>query len=92
MHFDFITRDANDAESDVLYSLSTVCHNVSYPLKEEPLHLEFHPVNTSAVNSVRIWIMDVQNAILNLNGLAVALSLMITLSSAIPDSASLHPT
>ena len=76
IHCDLITRQENDVESDVLYSLSTVGRNVSYPFKEEPLRVEFHPVNKSRIDSVRIRITDERNNILDLNGLDVALSLM----------------
>ena len=64
-------------ESDVLYSLSTVGRNVSYPFKEEPLRLEYQPVNKSTINSVRIRITDGRNNILDLKRLDVALNIMI---------------
>ena len=60
-----------------MYSLSTVGRNVSYPFQEEPLRLEFHPVNKSRIDSVRIGITNGRNNLLDLNGLDVALSLMI---------------
>ena len=45
LHYDLISRRANDVENDVLYSFSTTDLQVSYPFKEEPRRLECHPVN-----------------------------------------------
>ena len=39
---DLITRAANNVESDVLYSLSIIGRQVSYPFNEEPYRLEWH--------------------------------------------------
>ena len=77
LHCDLITRAANDVESDVLYSLSIIGRQVSYPFNEEPYRLEWHPVNKSQIDSIRVWVTDGRNNLLNLNGIDVALSLMI---------------
>jgi len=78
LHCDLITRRANDVESDVSYSFSTTGLQVSYPFQKEPYRLECHPVNKKTLNrSVRIWVTDVRNNILDLNGVDVALSIMI---------------
>ena len=45
IHSDLVTRAVNDVASDVLDSLSTVDLRVSYPFKESPRRLEYHPVN-----------------------------------------------
>ena len=56
LHCDLISWQAHDVPSDVLYSVSTSGLRVSYPFKEEPYRLEWHPVNTSMINSIRIWV------------------------------------
>ena len=55
---DLIRRRANDVPSDVLYSFSTTGLQVSYPFQKEPYRLEWHPVNKSEINSIRIWVTD----------------------------------
>ena len=72
-----ITRQANDVGSNVLFSFSTVNLQVSYPFKKEPYRLEWHPVNKSQINAIRIWVSDGRDNILDLNGLDVAVSTMI---------------
>ena len=54
LHCDLISRRANDVPSDVLYSFSTTGLQVSYPFQKEPYRLEWHPVNKSEINSIRI--------------------------------------
>ena len=77
LHCDLITRRANDAPSDVLYSFSTTGLQVSYPFQKEPYRLEWHPVNKSEINAIRIWVTDGRNNLLDLNGIDVAVSIMI---------------
>ena len=54
LHCDVISRRANDVPSDFLYSFSTTGLQVSYPFQKEPYRLEWHPVNKSEINSIRI--------------------------------------
>ena len=70
LHCDLITRRANDVPSGVLYSFSTTRLQVSYPF-------EWHPVNKSEINAIRIWVTDGRNNLLDLNGIDVAVSMMI---------------
>jgi len=77
LHCDLISRRANDVENDVLYSFSTTGLQVSYPFKEEPRRLECHPVNKTLIHSVRVWVTDGRNNTLDLNGVDIALSIMI---------------
>ena len=76
-HCDVITRQANDVPSDVLYSFSTTGLQVSYPFQKEPYRLEWHPVNKSEINTIRLWVSDGRNNILDLNGIDVAVNIMI---------------
>ena len=77
IHCDLISRRMNDIENDVLYTFSTTNLQVSYPFEKEPYRLECHPVNRTLINSVRVWITDGRNNILELNGLEMALTVMI---------------
>ena len=77
LHCDLITRRANDVPSDVLYSFSTTGLQVSYPFQKEPYRLEWHPVNKSEINAIRIWVTDGRNNLLDLNGIDVAVSITI---------------
>jgi len=76
LHCDLITRRTNNVPSDVLYSFSTVDLQVSYPFRKEPRRLEWQPVNKSFINSIRVWVTDGRNNILDLNGTDVAITLM----------------
>ena len=77
LHCDLISRRAKNVSSDVLYSFSTADLRVSYPFRKEPRRLEWQPVNTSDINSIRVWVTDGRNNILDLNGTDVAISLII---------------
>ena len=77
LHCDLITRAANDVESGVLYRLSIIGRQLSYPFNEEPYRLEWHPVNKSQIDSIRVCVKDGRNKRLDLNGIDVASSLRI---------------
>ena len=72
----YLTPSKN-VSSDVLYSFSTSDLRVSYPFRKEPRRLEWQPVNTSDINSLRVWVTDGRNNILDLNGTDIAISLKI---------------
>ena len=76
-HCDLISRRANDVPSDALYSFSTTGLQVSYPFQKEPYRLEWHPVNKREINSIRIWVTVGRDNPLDLNGIDVAVSIMI---------------
>ena len=77
LHCDLISRRVNDVPSDVLYSFSTTGLQVSSSFQKEPYRLEWHPVNKSEINSIRIWVTDGRDNPLDLNGIDVAVSIMI---------------
>ena len=77
LHCDLISRRVNDVQNDVLYSFSTTNLQVSYPFEKEPRRLQYHPVNKTRIDSVRVWVTDGRNNILDLNGVDVALNIMI---------------
>ena len=76
LHCDLISRKTNNISSDVLYSFSTADLHVSYPFQKEPRRVKWQPVNKSHIDSIRIWVTDGRNNILNLNGTDIALSLI----------------
>ena len=77
LHCDIISRKTNNIPNDVLYTFSTVDLHVSYPFSKEPRRIKWQPVNKSRIDSIRIWVTDGRNNILNLNGTDIALRLMI---------------
>ena len=77
IHCDLINRISNNVPSDVIYSFSTVNLQVSYPFQKVPHRLKWHPVNKNVIDSIRIWVTDGRGNPLDLNGIDVALSLMI---------------
>ena len=77
LHCDLISRRANDVPSDVLYNFSTPGLHGSHPFEKEPYRLEWHPVNISMINSIRIWVTDGRGNPLDLNGIDVAVSIMV---------------
>jgi len=77
LHCDLISQRVNDVPSDVLYSFSTPGLEVSYPFEKEPYWLEWHPVNKNMINSIRIWVTDRRGNPLDLNGIDVAVRIMV---------------
>jgi len=77
LHCDIISRKTNNIPNDVLYTFSTADLHVSYPFSKEPRRIKWQPVNKSRIDSIRIWVTDGRNNILNLNGTDIALRLMI---------------
>ena len=77
LHCDLISRRGDDVSSDVLYSFSTTGVEVGHPFEKEPYWLEWHPVNKSMIDSIRIWVTDGRGNPLDLNGIDVAVSIMV---------------
>ena len=76
-HCDLITRRVSNIPSDVLYSFSTTGLHVGYPFTKMSRRLQWHPVNKSKIYSIRIRVTDVRNDPLDLNGIDVAVNLML---------------
>jgi len=77
IHCDLINRISNNVQSDVLFSFSTSNLQVSYPFQIVPHRILWHPVNKKTIDSIRIWVTDGRGNPLDLNGIDVAISLMI---------------
>ena len=77
IHCDLISRMTKNVERDVIYSFSTANLQVSYPFQKVPHRIKWHPVNKNVIDSIRIRVTDGRDNPLDLNGIDVALSLMI---------------
>ena len=77
LHCDLISRRTKNVPSDVLYSFSTADLRVSYPFRKEPRRLELQSVDKGSIDTIRVWVTDGRNNILDLNGTDIAISLMI---------------
>ena len=51
-----ISRSVDNVGSDVLFALSTVNIQVSYPFKKEPKRLKWHPIYNKDIHSIRIYV------------------------------------
>ena len=83
VHTDLINRVSNNVPSDVLFSFSTSDLQVSYPFQISPQRVLWHPVNSKVIKSTRVWVTDGRGNPLDLNGIDVAISLMIKKSLSI---------
>ena len=77
IHCDCLSREVNNVGDDVLFAFSTSELTVSYPFSFEPIHLEWHPVSRQRIDWINIRVTDGRNNILDLNGIDVALSVII---------------
>ena len=78
IHCDHITREVTNVGSDVLFSLPTTSlADVSYSFSKEPRRLSWHPVNKHSIQSIRVYVTDGRNGILDMNDLDLAISLFI---------------
>ena len=77
IYCDLITREVRNVGSDGLFSLPTSTLDVSYSFSKEPLRLSWHTVNKNAIQSIRVYVTDKRNSILDMNDLDLAISLFI---------------
>ena len=77
IHCDLITRDVRNVGSDVLFSISTLTHNVSEIISEQPLRLEWFSVNKNVIQEIRVYVTDGRNNIVDLNGQDMAISIFV---------------
>ena len=75
IHCDLITREVKNVGSDVLFSLPTTSlADISYFFTKEPLRLSWHTVNKHSIKSIRVYVTDGRNGILDMNDLDLAIS------------------
>jgi len=78
LHCDLLSRRVSNVGSDVLYAISTIVLRVSYPLFKTPtVPLEWHPINQNRIDAIRLWLTDGRNNALDLNGIDVAINILI---------------
>ena len=77
IHCDLITRDVKNVGADVMISLPTSTRRISESFSVEPRRLQWHNVNKSQVDSIRVYVTDGRNGILDMNGLDMAISVFI---------------
>ena len=85
IHCDLITRDVKNVGSDVLYSLTTTTLSVSETFSKEPRRLSWHPVNKHAIQSIRVYVTDGRNGILDMNDIDLVISLFLKEESKIQE-------
>ena len=57
--------------------MSTVALTRSYPFSKEPIRISYCGMNKTIINSIRIYITDVFDRIINLNGVDTSFSFII---------------
>ena len=77
IHCDLITREVKNVGSDVLISLPTSTRQISYSFSKEPIRLQWHTVNKNTIQSIRVYVTDGRNGILDMNDLDLAISIFI---------------
>ena len=77
IHCDLITRDVRNIGSDVIYSMPTSAYNIGEIITDQPLRLEWFPVNKNVVQEIRVYVTDGRNNIVDLNGQDMAISIFV---------------
>ena len=78
IHCDLLSNSLVDGNwGDVIYSLSTANLSRSYPFTLEPTRVGFSELNKHNIDSITIYMTDVNGRIINLNGVDVSLYLII---------------
>ena len=54
-------------ESDIIYSFSTSTLTPSYSFEQQPLRVQFNPINKNTINKIRMYITDGKRRIVDLN-------------------------
>ena len=62
---------------DVVYTLSTANLSRLYPFTVEPIRVGFSELNKHYIDSITIYMTDVNGRLINLNGVDVSLYLII---------------
>ena len=77
IHCDLVTRDVRNVGSDVLFSIPTSTYDVGAIISEQPLRLEWFPVNKNVIQEIRVYVTDGRNNIVDLNGQDMAISIFV---------------
>ena len=78
IHCDLIDNSLVDGHfGDVLYALSTADLTRAYPFTKEPQRVGYSEINKNIINSIRIYITDVFNRIINFNEVETSFTLIL---------------
>ena len=70
VHCDIISDSRVGAEAgNIIYVFNTANLTRSYPFKEEPMHVAYCNVNRNTIDKIRVYITDIRNRIIDLNGI-----------------------
>ena len=61
----------------MIYSMPTSAYNIGEIITDQPLRLEWFPVNKSIIQKIRVYVTDGRNNIVDLNGQDFAISIFI---------------
>ena len=77
-HYDLISQSfVDEDETDIIYSFSASTLTPSYSFTQEPLRVQYNPVNKNTINTIRIYITDGKRRIIDLNHSDTAFSLIL---------------
>ena len=78
IHCDLISNSLVDgSSSDTIYNFSTADLTRSYPFRREPYRVGFSEINKHVINSIRIYVTDYANRIINLNSVHTSFTLVL---------------
>lgn len=78
IHCDLISNSIVDGSySDIIYTFSTAHLIRSYPFEKKQYDIGYCEVNKSVIDSIRIYITDAYNRLIDLNGIDVSLTLIL---------------
>ena len=78
VHCDLVNESLVDGQdTDIIYSFCTSVLRPSYSFTLEPRRVTFNPVNKRSISSIRIYITDGNERLVDLNGIDTAFSLIL---------------
>lgn len=78
IHCDLISESSvNGKETDIIYAFSTNTLNPSASFTIEPKEIQYTPVNKNMINSIRIYITDAKQRLIDLHHSDTAFSLIL---------------
>ena len=77
IHCDLILREVENVGSDVLFCLPTSMIQIGYNFSKEPRRISWHPVNKQTIQTIRVFITDGRNRILDMNDIDFAIAIFL---------------
>ena len=85
IHCDLITREVENVGSDVLFCLPTSMIYIGYTFSKETKRISWHPANKQMIQTIRVYVTDGRNEILDMNNLDFAISIFLKEEGEIQD-------